>query len=143
LQQLVIPNIVFVLALGLAKGYLLFSNADVLWLTFRVFACGTIVVIGRTFVAERWKQESVEVRYTVTTSAFRTHHNVVAGGGLRVIFVMSPDGVALCCFGPYTHCPVSRPHKPQTIINQRAISVVVLTHFSSLWMKSLMNISNV
>lgn len=105
------------LALGLAKDYLVFSDADVLWLTFRVLACGTIVVIGRAFVGERWKHKSVEVGYTLASWRSQLITHAVAGGRLCIISFVSPDIVTFCCFSSYAHCPVSHPHEFRMSIN--------------------------
>lgn len=67
LPQVVLPNVLLVLALGLAKGHLLASNSDALWLSVRILGLASVVVALGAFVNGQWKRKAIEVRMLCLT----------------------------------------------------------------------------
>ena len=62
LPELAASNVLFVLALGAAKEYLVFSDNDVSWAVVRVLGCGALaVLVWWSATGQRLARKSIEV----------------------------------------------------------------------------------
>ena len=90
LPQLVIPNVLLVSALGLAKEILVFSHWDIAWITFCILGIASIAVCVGAFASGHWKRKNIEVLRTSHSLECLLTRCIVACSRIRVLFTVYP-----------------------------------------------------
>ena len=138
-----IPNVLLVSALGLAKENLVFSHWDTAWITFCILGIASIAVCVGAFASGHWKRKNIEVLRTSHSLECLLTRCIVACSRIRVLFTVYPPHFSVRRIIQHVLISVSPSLHDEMPAIDETIRVVVLTYLSSLWMKSLFSTSEV